>query len=167
MKTYYRNQALLADPDAGSYLETRARTPYFEAMASSYAFGPKFGRLGADAVIEGLKGKPEDKDAKPAYDNIMDVYHAFTEELRTDYLRQKLEENGWSEEAERQYSAGLKAAHRRTVDAFDRVWNMENHGQYDQYLSNPLDELLGKEKGHDRCPTAEVGVIRGEQGSGL
>ena len=163
MKEYYLDQAMFADPDLGNQLETRATSPYFDKLQSSVAFGPKFGSKGINYCIDGLNSQTDDKgNPQPAFDNIMDYQHSVADELRVDYHRQELERAGWNDEAEKQYKAELMAAHEKTIDAFDRLWNMENHGQYDDYLNNELDDYLGKEAGHNRCVTAEVGELRGE-----
>ena len=163
VRRYYEEMAFVAKPDQGNLLEAFATKPYMAELVDLTGTAPRFDVLGLDACIDGLNNQTNDKgEPQPVFDTFMDIMSAGTEELKVEYHRQKLAEDGWTPQSERTYLEELKAAHEKTVTFFDKLWNIEDHGQYDQFLNNSFDHTLGKHPDNNRDITRHIGQIRGE-----
>lgn len=163
VRQYYEDAAYLATPDQGNLLEAYAKSPYIGDFADLGAGSPRFDTMGLNECIDGLNNQT-DRNGKPqpAFDIIMDFQHVGTEELKTEFHRQRLEAEGWTPQSERVYLEELKATHQKALAAFDKLWALDDQGQYDQYLNNELDHQIGRQPLNNRDYNTQFGHIRGE-----
>ena len=163
IREFYRAQAFASDPEAGNILEAYGRNPYLVGLCDMANGAPKFNRMGYDACIEGLNGQTDSKgNPQPVFDIVMDMMNAFEPELKVEYHRQKMAREGWDDRSEARYLAELKAAHEETLKKFDKMWDVDDYGQYDKYLDNEFDHTLGRRLQAERDITGSMGNIRGE-----
>ncbi len=163
MRQYYEDAAYLATPDQGNLLEAYATNPYVGPFADLVGGSPRFEKYGIDACIDGLNNQTDrNGNPQPAFDIIMDFQHVGTEELKTEFHRQKLEAEGWTPQSEHAYLEELKATHEKALEAYDKLWALDDQGQYDQYLNNELDHQIGRQPENDRDYNAMFGHVRGE-----
>ena len=165
LRAHYRAQRLLADPEQGNLFEAYGRSPYLLGLCELSSSLPRFRQLGIDETIDGLNSQTDSKgNPQPAFDIIMDMMTAFEKELQTEFLRQDMVKKGWDDRCEARYLSELKAAHEETLRRFDRMWEVDDTGQYDRYLNNNFDHTLGKHTSpqESRDITRNIGAIRGE-----
>ena len=152
----------VADPERGGNLfQAFFNAPYtsrFRAIAGGF---PKFGTDGFEECIDIMdqKGVPGEKSI---YDDYMTMMTAYSRELNVQYHRQQMEKEGWDAGKEKTYLNELRLEHQKSIEAFDKLWEIDDHGQYDKALNNPLDALVGKSASNHRDANDAVGYLRGE-----
>ena len=163
IREFYRVHAFAADPAEGNLLEAYGRNPYMVGLCDLAGGAPKFIKKGYDACIDGLNNQTDSKgNPQPVFDIVMDMMNAFEPELKVEYHRQKMAREGWDDRSEARYLAELKAAHEETLKKFDKMWDVDDYGQYDEYLDNEFDHTLGRRLQVERDITGSMGNIRGE-----
>ena len=163
IREYYQLQADFTGNTEGNYLKSVMDVPYIDRLQSQNNAIPKFFIYPVDEVIDSLNqtALPE-KERYPIFDSYMDIVSSGLREIKVDYLRQKYEREGWTPEKEQHYIKELKASHEKTIAAYDRIWEVEDHRQYDEYINNPLNVVCGKENERSRDISYAVGQLRGE-----
>lgn len=171
IKEYYLDQAFRADPDAGNYLKAMVDSPYLTRILRSNMSMPKLNSsktVTTQQAIAGMRGKAPSQAGLPAgyrqdiYDLFMDYNHATTGELKVEYHRQELAKGGWSLEKENIYAAELKAAHKKTIEAFKKLSAVKDADQYTDFMDNSLSEVSGLYPGDNRDAMREIGYMEGE-----
>jgi uncharacterized protein YoxC len=163
IREYYRTCSEAFDYKNGNMLEACTRNPYILSLYSMLASAPKFEKYGYDGIIDGMNNATDSKGNKhQAFEAYMDLCMAFKDELAADYLRQKYEDEGWTREKEDDYLQTLKKAHESTLAKYEKVWNIEDNKQYDDFLNNTWDHAMGRDPSNERNVTKGIGFIRGE-----
>ena len=157
----YDNLAEMANPKAGNIVEAEMHSPYLSALNNLFTAAPKFGTKGLEQCVDVLE-QNGGSNGKDIFDDYMTLMNAGPKETKIQYHRQEMEKGGWNAEKEAIYLKELKQSHDKTVQAFDRLWEVEDHQQYDDVLNNDLDHTIGKDPSHQRDPNFAIGYMRGE-----
>lgn len=172
LKQFYEDNAFVCDPDIGNYMEAIARRPYLASLSVAPGGAPKF--LGqrsdftGEEAMEALRGKGPYMEGLPEefrqdlLDPIMEYFHATSNEIRTEYERQRLALDGWDDEKEAKFAALLKKTHEETLAAQRKLMAMKDIGQYDRFLNNELDQTVGLRKDAHRDCYYTMGMMEGE-----
>ena len=159
---WFEDVAKVYNPKSGNIIEADFHAPYLSYFNALSAASPKFDTMGLEAVVDGLnqKGVP---GGVPLYDDYMTLMKAGVEETKIQFERQKGEAEGWNAEKEQKYLNDLRASHAKIAEAYDRIWEVNDNGQYDKYLNNQLDHMVGKLKATETrdCNDA-MGYMKGE-----
>lgn len=93
-----------------------------------------------------LQQEKDEVTGKPTglYEPLMDFYKGYTELEQMELVRQKNNREGWNAEKERAFLAELKKRQQNVVDAFDKLYAIEDNHQYDEFLCNDLGHITGK-----------------------
>ncbi|MBQ3790450.1 MAG: hypothetical protein II800_05925 [Lachnospiraceae bacterium] len=156
-REFYELNAKLCDRN-GIYLGTTMRAPYMISLMSRTTSVPFIEKMGMDEIIRGLDQDPKN----PLFDAYMDITTSGLREAVLEYRRQKMERRGFTKEDEKTYLQELKKEHEKTIAAYEKIWNTEDHRQYDKYINNPLRTVCGKTGGTERDISAAVGMLRWE-----
>jgi hypothetical protein len=149
----------LGDPTAGNIAKAQTDNPVLQQLNALVTSAPKFAKEGFEKVIKTLE--PENGPA--IYKDYMTLMTSGAVETEIQYERQKAEENGgWSLKKEEWYLKRLKASHKRIVEAFDRLWDVEATKEMDDVLNNHLDHTIGKSYMDSRDVNDSIGYLRGE-----
>ena len=154
-------QTKMYDPKAGSIAEAEMHAPYLNKLNALSSGSPKFGSEGIDACVDLLEQK-DIPGGTSIYDDYMTMMTAGCRETLLQFDRQKMEATGWDAEKEAEYLKRLRYEHQKTVDAYDRLWAVDDQGQYDSVLNSDLDEMVGKNPNEHRDANHSVGYMRGE-----
>ena len=73
-----------------------------------------------------------------------------------------MELDGWDGDKERTYLNELRLSHQKIVEAYDRLWQVNNKGQHDAALGNKLVCMVGNDPAEHRDMNSTVGMLRGE-----
>ena len=141
------------DPENGSMLKAEFDALALHTLNNDWIATPKIDtRYTFEQCIEGLD---------PIFEDYMTVLESGLRGTKVEYHRQHMEQSGWDEKKENIYLKELRDDYSKTVMAFDRLWNVDNRGQYDKFLDNTLDHMLGKTAGNNRDMNASMGMMRG------
>lgn len=161
MADWIQMQAENANPQAGNIAEAEMHAPYLFFLSTANAASPLFTSYGLEKCVNVLEQNGV-AGGKNIYDDYMTMMSSAAREVKVQYERQKMENTGWDAEKEARYLNMLRLEHQKTVEAYDRLWEIDDEQQYDSVLNNPLDHLVGKESGNTRDMNYAVGFLRGE-----
>lgn len=154
-------QTEVYNPKAGNIVEAEFRAPYLYTLNMEAAQAPKFDELGIEECVRVMdqEGVP---NGKSIYDDYMTMMSSGSRETKVQFHRQQMEATGWDADKEQTYLRELRHSHQQTVEAFDRLWEVDDRGQYDSVLGNHLDHMIGKSPSNTRDSNAAVGYLKGE-----
>ena len=161
MADWFEDTAKMHDPSAGNYLEAVFHAPYLGSINTTMAGSQRFEEFGFEKCVEVLNQKGVE-NGTAVYDDFMTILKAGPRETLIQYERQKGEAEGWDGEKEQKYLNDLRNSHAQVTEAFDRLWNVENHNQYDSVLNNEFDQFLGKNPKENRDISDAIGYMKGE-----
>ena len=148
---------------SANLLETVMDSQVMYELVSRVSSIPIFDKYGHNVFRENLENKdPVTGEERGPLKPLNDLYQGINDLVMADFERQKNNYNGWEKKDEKVYLDKLKAAMDKTIDAYDRLYKVENHGQYDEYLSDPLDSFTGKDLERNRDIHNTVGGLRGQ-----
>ena len=154
-------QAEAADPRAGNIVEAEFHAPYLYVLNMESGSAPKIESKEFKEIVRVLE-HGDDGKSPAIYDDYMTIMSAGAKETKVQFHRQKMEAGGWNAEKEQTYLQELRAVHQKTVDAYDRLWQVDDRGQYDSVLNNKLDHMIGKDPSNTRDMNCAIGCMRGE-----
>ena len=154
-------QTEVSNPKAGNITEAEFHAPYLYMINTEYGSAPKFNTKGLEECTRVLEQSGVE-GGRNIFDDYMAVMTAGARETKVQYHRQQMEKGGWNAEKEATYLKELRSAHQITVDAYDRLWEVEDKGQYDSVLNNQLDHMVAKNPRETRDCNFAMGFIRGE-----
>ncbi len=159
--SYYETLGTILDP-AGDLMEAQFDSQYLFYL-NQMGGAPAFHSKSAENIYNGLLGEKDEKtgEYKGPYKQLMDYYKSFDNLLKVEFTRQKLAKEGWTDLKERAFLEELKQKQQEAVDKFEKLYNVEDNRQYDEYLDNPLCHITGK-YGSGRSAYEGVGVLRGQ-----
>ena len=157
IREYFELNAAVNDPD-GNYLGAVHNAPYMFRLMSQTTGVPYFTSMPMDQVIDVLN---QDK-ANPLFDTYMDIVTSGLREYKVELSRQQAELRGFTAEDEKNYLRELKEEHEKTIAAYDKIWNTDDRGQYDDYIGNKLCKVCGKNSSTERDISFAVGQLRAE-----
>ena len=102
---------------------------------------------------------PETGEPTGLYEPLMEYYKGYIELEKMEFTRQKNNKNGWNAKNERAFLAELRDKQQKVVDAFDKMYAIEDNCQYDKYLNNELGHITGKHENR-RSAFESVNVLR-------
>ncbi|MBR6222298.1 MAG: hypothetical protein IKQ71_02550 [Lachnospiraceae bacterium] len=146
----------------GSLMEARFESQYLTNL-NQLGGGPKFFKFSSAELKNGLLGEKDEATGKykGPYEPLMDYYRSTTNLIKLEFVRQKNNEEGWTPEKEQEFLANLKKEQENVVDSFERLYAIEDNGQYDKYLDNELEHITGK-KGQIRSAYKCIGAVKGQ-----
>ena len=150
------------DPRAGNMMEAMVQAPYIVKLNTVEGGMPKIEAKGGIEECIRVMEHGDDGKSPAIYDDYMTVMEAASKETKIQYHRQKMEADGWNSVKEQTYLRELRTAHQATVEAFDRLWQIDDKGQYDSVLDNGLDHMVGKDASNVRDGNDGIGYMRGE-----
>ena len=157
IKRLYDDLSYIADPNNGNLSQAFLTSPYLFRI-----FSP-FNQLVDPNVASSEIAKMD--LGVPLYNATYDFMHAVTDELRTEFNRQRMEAEGpWTQEKEDRYLRELKDKHTEVVRRFDNLnaFSDTSDGRVKKHFSNTLTELFGRNSVGDRQIQMHTGMIRGE-----
>ncbi|MBQ9490703.1 MAG: hypothetical protein IJU80_12310 [Lachnospiraceae bacterium] len=158
---WYELQAQVANPKSGNIAEAEMNAPYLPAINMLAGAAPKYDMEGFEKCIDALEQNGVE-GGKSIYDDYFTVISSGARETQIQFHRQQMEQDGWDAEKEQIYLSELKRSHDKTIEAFDRLWEIEDKGQYDDVLNNTLDHMIGKQPKDQRDANYAIGYMRGE-----
>ena len=150
------------DPRAGNMMEAMVQAPYIVKLNTVEGGMPKIEAKGGIEECIRVMDQSDVPGGQSIFDDYMTVMEAASKETKIQYHRQKMEADGWNSVKEQTYLRELRTAHQATVEAFDRLWQIDDKGQYDSVLNNGLDHLVGKDASNVRDGNDGIGYMRGE-----
>ncbi len=145
------------DHKNGNFIEANAAEPYIAFFAQTNGGSPKIyveqGEKQWNRTIDGLG---------EVYDMFMEYEHDCMEQIKLQYERQEMERTGMNGVKEQTYKDKLYALHKKTIEDFDKLLAVEDHGQYDQFLNNELYHDLRAKLQNSRDKNYAIGVLKGE-----
>ena len=144
----------------GNLMEARFESQYL-SNANQFGGRPKIETMDHNELLQGLqqgKGGLIGED-KGLYEPLMEYYKAYIELEKVEFIRQKNNRDGWTAKNERAFLAELHDKQQRVVDAFDKLYAIEDNHQYDGYLDNDLGHITGKHNNR-RSAYEVVNVMR-------
>lgn len=151
----------VADPEKGGNLfRAFFDAPYMSRLRAIAGATPRFGRLGFEKCVDIMDQK--DSNGRSIYDDYMTMMGAASREQKVQFHRQQMEKDGWDADKEKTYLNELRLEHQKSIEAFDNLWEINDHKQYDSALNNTLDDLVGKDLSQKRDANASIGYMRGE-----
>ena len=175
VQNLYRGYARICEMSGGNVGRAIEENLYLQNLLANSITGLKISdNMPLEQSILGLKGKhpdqanlPEDQKADILND-FMTINTAFGGELEAEYLRQKIEKNNWEDDdAKQEYIERLRYEHRKNIDAFERLINVNDVEQYDRYLDNSLNHMTerfepGGSRGAARGVSGTIGCMKAE-----
>ncbi len=171
VKDFYRGYAGLLDMTKGNILKALEDNVYLDCLMSETIAGLKTGAgKPIEQAIMGLKGTHPDMANLPEnqrqniFDDFLTAQNGFFGELDAEYLRQKIEKGNWEDQDKiQEYTEKIRYEHRKIIDAFERLVQVENVGQYDKYLENTFNHLIERvDAGPVRGLTSTVFTMKAE-----
>lgn len=171
VKDFYRGYAGLLDMTKGNILKALEDNVYLDSLMSETIAGLKTGAgKPIEQAIMGLKGTHPDMANLPEnqrqniFDDFLTAQNGFFGELDAEYLRQKIEKGNWEDQDKiQEYTEKIRYEHRKIIDAFERLVQVENVGQYDKYLENTFNHLIERvDDGPVRGLTSTVFTMKAE-----
>ncbi len=154
-KQYYMDMSFLANPNNGSYTQMVYTSPYMLGLMSQ----------GISLITPRGFSSTEMKAnlGVPVYEAIFDFNHAIINEVRTQYLGQSLEKQGWNTEREQQYLLELHKSHEEILEKYENLRKLYDDPQNNtkHYMGNSLGDIVGT-NGTTRYVNHYMGFIRGE-----
>ncbi len=141
------------DPERGNMMKAEMDSPTLATLNNIMVSMPRFEEKGFESCADTMG---------PIYDDYMTMVSAGFNETLIQYHRQEMELDGWDGDKERTYLHELRLSHQKIVEAFDRLWQVDNKGQYDPALGNTLVSMVGNDPGEHRDMNSTVGMLRGE-----
>lgn len=171
VKDFYHGYAGLLDMTKGNILKALEDNVYLDSLMSETIAGLKTGAgKPIEQAIMGLKGTHPDMANLPEnqrqniFDDFLTAQNGFFGELDAEYLRQKIEKGNWEDQDKiQEYTEKIRYEHRKIIDAFERLVQVENVGQYDKYLENTFNHLIERvDDGPVRGLTSTVFTMKAE-----
>ncbi len=175
MSEFYRINAELIDISKGNFYQAVEENPFLGSLvASRTAIVKSSESMPMEKAVNGMKGLDEAQKNLPENQKVdifadyMTVLNGGEGELAAEYQRQELDRDGWEDqEAVDEYAKKLRREHQKIIDAFERLCEVEDKGQYDAYINNILNHLTEQRpanngEGAIRGLTAAIGAMKGE-----
>ncbi len=171
IKRYYNGFVYALDDSYGNFLQAISESSYLDRLFIAKTSNGLRKENDPDNMLKGLKGihpaqheLPGDEGPEDISDDYMNLLCAFEKELDLEYQKQRLQREGYAnEESAAEFKAKLKRIHEEIIGAYDRLYAIEDNGQYDEYLEKPLNWMTGKN--NDPATPGlgtSVGCMRGE-----
>ena len=148
------------NPAVGNRFKAEFDNPALGNLSNSWADIPRFEGIGFEKCTEILDRTGS--NGKSIYDDYMTMCGSSLRGYKVEFHRQQMEKDGWDSEKEKTYLDELRVENKKTVEAFDNLWAIDDKGQYDEALGNPLDAMIGKNPIHNRNLNPGVGFMRGQ-----
>ena len=149
--------------ERGDFTRAMMDNVYLTDLYSETGSGPQIARYSCKELRKHLDGPIDPVTGKPTkpLKLINRYYKSINELFDMEYAKQKLMDNGYTEEQERRYLEELKAKQQQMIDAFEelRVFESEHKGEYpNTYLNNDLYHFVD----YERAPIAAFGHLKGQ-----
>ena len=143
----------------GNIMEARFESQYLSNL-NQFAGAPDLTK-DHNEIKKNLQQETDPETGEPTglYEPLMEYYKGYIELEKMEFTRQKNNKNGWNAKNERAFLAELRDKQQKVVDAFDKLYAIEDNCQYDKYLNNELGHITGK---HEKRRSAfeTVNVLR-------
>ena len=143
----------------GNIMEARFESQYLLNL-NQFAGAPDLAK-DHNEIKKNLQQETDPETGEPTglYEPLMEYYKGYIELEKMEFTRQKNNKNGWNAKNERAFLAELRDKQQKVVDAFDKLYAIEDNCQYDKYLNNELGHITGK---HEKRRSAfeTVNVLR-------
>ena len=143
----------------GNIMEARFESQYLSNL-NQFAGAPDLAK-DHNEIKKNLQQETDPETGEPTglYEPLMEYYKGYIELEKMEFTRQKNNKNGWNAKNERAFLAELRDKQQKVVDAFDKLYAIEDNCQYDKYLNNELGHITGKHENR-RSAFETVNVLR-------
>ncbi|SEG24787.1 hypothetical protein SAMN04487934_11220 [Eubacterium ruminantium] len=143
----------------GNIMEARFESQYLSNL-NQFAGAPDLTK-DHNEIKKNLQQETDPETGEPTglYEPLMEYYKGYIELEKMEFTRQKNNKNGWNAKNERAFLAELRDKQQKVVDAFDKLYAIEDNCQYDKYLNNELGHITGKHENR-RSAFETVNVLR-------
>lgn len=148
VKQFYEDRAYITDVSKNNnYMQAMFTNPYLNGLINHVSLDMNYG-------VDDIK-KQRKALGKPLSKSVNNFAHGVTNELKAQYLKQKYEKAGWTEETEKDYLDKLNKAHTELLKNYNNIKRYKDLGEmgYDPNVESRIRTLNGKVR--NRTATAQ------------